>query len=676
MDWELLKAWGIEEDSDPKKICDTLEERHLELLQMRRNEDDSTKKAEIANELKNIEKQLKLAKKEIRKKHEDTVLSTGTSFDEAVSEKDDMTEMKRKLDAIKKQEEQRREDEKARAKVLKPVRSTPIPSSPQPTGLGRVPAGDSKQLLQRGIAEYNSGNFSAAFVIFNDLAQRDNPEAEYYVSQLFSKGQGTSADRDKAKFWLKRSADHKYVEAQYVYASTLLSNRFGTDPLRKEGMQYLAKAADQGFQPAMKQYIDIVLRGYHEIYAIKIALQYTSKLQSLLSDQYEKNIYKQKEEQLKDTLTKGRKRESGGKVLKCIEILSPILLVFGFLYLFGGAHPGEWSKNAILSVFPDIPAFLIIPFYIFWMLILPVLSVNGQFGLELITLAYTGRSIYAAIQKTKIKNALSTVSKLIVATIAIWHLLLIIIEGRSFSEGVIYFVLAVVICRVFGFIISKLVMAIVNAQTNTKKVALSVVIVVALVCINIFSVKIPAISEAVRQSTSNEVKNNGNSEEDDKKIESLSAELINEDISDCQAISVSSIYADSVLVSSKGNRYEAAYMIDGDTATSWQEGEDGFGEGITFTAGFEGDTTIDYIVIYNGNQKSEKLYANNNRICSLKIIIDGQSANIELADTMDPQIIQLVGATAFSKIQFEIVSVYTGNKYNDTCVAEVQFFCE
>lgn len=698
MDWELLKTWGIEEDSDPKKICDTLEERQLALIQMRRSENDSAKKAEIAEELKNIEKQLKLAKKEARKKPEDSAVSAGSSFDEAVSEEDKDAEMKRKLDELKRQEEQRREDEKARAEALqpddtgdgkddqpnnppvKPVQPTPVIPSPQSTGteanLGTVPAGDSKQQMQKGIAEYNNGNFNAAFVIFNDLAQKGNPEAEYYLSQLFNKGQGTSVDRDKAVFWLKKSADHKYVEAQYAYAITLLSNRTGTDPLPKEGMQHLAKAAEQDFQPAMKQYIDIVLKGYHEFYAIKNAIQYASKLQSLLSDQYEINVYKQKEEQLKDTLTEGRKRESSGKVLKCIEILSPIILVFGFLYLLGGAHPDEWSKNALLSVFPDAPAFLIIPFYIFWMLILPVLTVNGQFGLELITLAYIGRSIYKAKQNIKIKNALSTVSRLIVVAIIIWHILLVIIEGRSFSEGIIYFVLAVVVCRVFGFIISKLVMAVVNAQTTAKKVVLSIVIVATLVCINIFSVKIPAINEAVRQSASSEVKTNGNAEESDKSTKAISAELTNEDISNCQIVNVSSIDADSVLVSSKGNRYEAAYMIDGDTATSWQEGEDGAGEGITFTAGFEGEATVDYIVIYNGNQKSEKLYANNNRICSLKIIIDGQSTTVELADTMDPQIIRLEGADGISQIQFEIVSVYSGNKYNDTCVAEVQFFCE
>ena len=198
-----------------------------------------------------------------------------------------------------------------------PTGSQPVTPSPQtkpdpptaPANRGAIPVGDSKQQLQSGIVEYNNGNYNAAFSIFNDLAQKGNPEAEYYVSILFSKGLGTAPDNDKANFWLKKSADHRYVEAQFAYAMTLLSNRSGTDPLSKEGMRYLAKAADQDYQPALKQYVDIVLRGYHELPAIRSAIKYSSRLQALLSDQYEIDAYKKKEEQLKNLLTEGKRHD-------------------------------------------------------------------------------------------------------------------------------------------------------------------------------------------------------------------------------------------------------------------------------------------------------------------------------------------------------------------------------
>ena len=58
------------------------------------------------------------------------------------------------------------------------------------------------------------------------------------------------------------------------------------------------------------------------------------------------------------------------------------------------------------------------------------------------------------------------------------------------------------------------------------------------------------------------------------------------------------------------------------------------------------------------------------------ISVDGQESEVELADSIDPQIIRLNGAQEVSQIQFKIVSVYNGNEYNDTCVAELQFLCE
>lgn len=702
MDWKLLETWGIKKNSDYKMICDELEEHQLMLLQMRRSESDPEKREKIIEELKNIDKQLEQAKKERTKKSEDSVVSYSVQLDESTLEDDKRAEMKRKLDDIKKQEEKRRKDEKAKAKaealsrdnvssnkdsasikkMPKSVESMSAHSLPKESAhaganLGMIPVSDDNQLLERGVVEYNNGNFDSAFVIFYNWAQKGDPEAEYYLSQLFSKGHGTSVDTDKANFWLKKSADHKYIEAQYAYAIALLSNRSGIEPLSKEGMKYLEKAADQDFYPAMRKYIDIVLQGYQELFAIKNAIQYASKLQLLLSDQYEINVYKQKEEQLKNILTEGRKHESSGNILRCIGILSSILLAVGFIYLLGGAHPDEWNKNALLKVFPDAISILIIPFHIYWKLILPELTVNGKFGLELITIAYIGKSIYEAKQKEKIKSIFSTVSKCIILSIIIWHLLLAFrLEKKSPVEGVIYYVCALIVCHVFAFIISKMILSIGNAKTVTKKVLLLMVFTAILVCVNLFSSKVPAFNEVVRQREISEVKTNGNAVVEDKNTKAISMELSNDDLSACRIINISSINADSVLVSSKGKRHEAGYMVDGDIATSWQEGEEGAGEGVSFTAIFEDRVKVDYVVIYNGNHKSKKLYAYNNRIHSLNIIVDGQIANVELADTMNPQIIRLEGDETVSEMKFEIISVYNGSKYNDTCVAEVQFFCK
>lgn len=626
MDWELLETWGIEKDSEPKQICDTLEDLQLTLLQKRRNETDFAKKNEIADELKKIEVQLKQAKKE----------------------------------ASNRQVEKKSEEEKAGHDVSAADRDA-------------VPASDSRLQLQSGITEYRNGNYYAAFSLFNDLAQKGNAEAEYYLSQLYSKGHGTTEDKDRADFWLEKAADHKFAEAQYVYAGRLLSNRTGMDSLPKDGMQYLAKAADQDFQPALKQYVDIILMGYYELSAVKKAIKYSLKLQVLLSDQYEIEAYKRKEERLKKILTDAKKSKYGAKALKVIGILSSVLLIFGFLYLLGGLHPDEWNNNARLNLLPDASIKLIIPFHLFWIFIPPIVTVNGKVGLEMITIAYACRSFYKAKQGTKIKGAFSAVSKFIIVAIIVWHLQLMIIERQSFMEGIIYFIIAIIVCRIFGFIIGKLMNVVSDSKTVVRGIIWTIVIMAILVGINIFMVNVPALNSVVDHWFVNKPKTDSNSLQTQNVI---TAEIVNDDVMGCKNVSVASISADSVLVSSSGKRYEAENMLDGDETTSWQEGIDGAGEGQTITVEFDADPQVDYIVIYNGNHESEKSYLNNNRICSMIISVDGQESEVELADSIDPQIIRLNGAQEVSQIQFKIVSVYNGNEYNDTCVAELQFLCE
>ena len=589
MDWELLETWGIEKDSEPKQICDTLEDLQLTLLQKRRNETDFAKKNEIADELKKIEVQLKQAKKE----------------------------------ASNRQVEKKSEEEKAGHDVSAADRDA-------------VPASDSRLQLQSGITEYRNGNYYAAFSLFNDLAQKGNAEAEYYLSQLYSKGHGTTEDKDRADFWLE-------------------------------------KAADQDFQPALKQYVDIILMGYYELSAVKKAIKYSLKLQVLLSDQYEIEAYKRKEEQLKEILTDAKKSKYGAKALKVIGILSSVLLIFGFLYLLGGLHPDEWNNNARLNLLPDASIKLIIPFHLFWIFIPPIVTVNGKVGLEMITIAYACRSFYKAKQGTKIKGAFSAVSKFIIVAIIVWHLQLVIIERQSFMEGIIYFIIAIIVCRIFGFIIGKLMNVVSDSKTVVRGIIWTIVIMAIFVGINIFMVNVPALNSVVDHWFVNKPKTDSNSLQTQNVI---TAEIVNDDVMGCKNVNVASISADSVLVSSSGKSYEAENMLDGDETTSWQEGIDGAGEGQTITVEFDADPQVDYIVIYNGNHESEKSYLNNNRICSMIISVDGQESEVELADSIDPQIIRLNGAQEVSQIQFKILSVYNGNEYNDTCVAELQFLCE
>ena len=155
---------------------------------------------------------------------------------------------------------------------------------------------------------------------------------------------------------------------------------------------------------------------------------------------------------------------------------------------------------------------------------------------------------------------------------------------------------------------------------------------------------------------------------------SFSLTLVDDDISGYEKRDIESVIADSILVSSKGKKYVPDYLIDNDLTTSWQEGADDFGKDKRVDFVFKKTDSIKYIVIYNGNQASSELFTNNNRIKSIEVAINNQHARIELLDTMEPQILRVDDNKECKELGIIIESVYAGDKWNDTCIAEVQFY--
>ncbi len=157
--------------------------------------------------------------------------------------------------------------------------------------------------------------------------------------------------------------------------------------------------------------------------------------------------------------------------------------------------------------------------------------------------------------------------------------------------------------------------------------------------------------------------------------EDIVSELTNDvAISESELISISSVKADSELTSSQGITYGAENIIDGNLATSWQEGSKDFGKNNVISLKFDDDTNISFLVIYNGNQISEEDYKNNNRLKEIEIILDTQKTKIILEDTMQPQIIKLIDADKSKTVSIKIKSVYEGSVYNDTCVSEIKCY--
>ena len=98
---------------------------------------------------------------------------------------------------------------------------------------------------QSAVADYNAGNMSAAFAEFHHAAERGNRLAEFNYAMMLLNGEGTAANVDEGKKWLRKAADANMSHAQYVYGKMYDDGEFvGRDPV--EAHRWFLKAAQQG----------------------------------------------------------------------------------------------------------------------------------------------------------------------------------------------------------------------------------------------------------------------------------------------------------------------------------------------------------------------------------------------------------------------------------------------
>lgn len=129
----------------------------------------------------------------------------------------------------------------------------------------------------------------------------------------------------------------------------------------------------------------------------------------------------------------------------------------------------------------------------------------------------------------------------------------------------------------------------------------------------------------------------------------------------------------------QGILYSAAWAIDGDTSTSWQEGStSNWGINESLTVNFDSEVTLSYISLLLGNQNTQAQYEDNGRPKALFIeFSNGENVLAEFADSYNMyQTVILSHAVKAQWVRFTIMSVYTGNfdMYSkDTCITEIRF---
>lgn len=136
--------------------------------------------------------------------------------------------------------------------------------------------------------------------------------------------------------------------------------------------------------------------------------------------------------------------------------------------------------------------------------------------------------------------------------------------------------------------------------------------------------------------------------------------------------------ASSELVGVSGTVYGTANLFDENTETSWQEGEEGDGIGVTITAVFGSRTNLKAIAFYNGNQISQERLEANNRLENITITVEceGESGSQQytLQDTLGEQDLVFDAPVPAESVTIQIDSVYQGSIYQDTVLTGLYFY--
>ncbi len=121
--------------------------------------------------------------------------------------------------------------------------------------------------------------------------------------------------------------------------------------------------------------------------------------------------------------------------------------------------------------------------------------------------------------------------------------------------------------------------------------------------------------------------------------------------------------------------HSADLAVDGNPASCWSEGVSGLGIGENIVIHFNGTYKVSGMDIWIGHQKSQSLFYQNARPGSICVEgADGTSEVYALRDTFGAQRVDFKTPINTNFIKIIVDQSVPGNKYQDTCIAEVSFF--
>lgn len=99
--------------------------------------------------------------------------------------------------------------------------------------------------LSVALSAYEQGNYQSAFLQFTQLAEQDNPEAQYNLAFMYFGGEGIEQDDVKAAYWFEQAAKAGHAAAQDTLGYMYLNGR-GLKKDRVRAYAWYSLAADNG----------------------------------------------------------------------------------------------------------------------------------------------------------------------------------------------------------------------------------------------------------------------------------------------------------------------------------------------------------------------------------------------------------------------------------------------
>lgn len=147
-----------------------------------------------------------------------------------------------------------------------------------------------------------------------------------------------------------------------------------------------------------------------------------------------------------------------------------------------------------------------------------------------------------------------------------------------------------------------------------------------------------------------------------------------EEAADAEAVEYLT-FSTSTLAAQGENNYVSENLIDNDISTCWAEGVEGSGIGEKIVINSNKVFELNTITINNGYCKNQNLFEGNNRLKELKVTFDnGESIFLNFNDGYSNyKNVFEISPVKTSSVTVEIIDVYKGSKWDDTCISDIIF---